>query len=109
MRRDRGGGHHIPVEGMQARLPLGHDLGLLAEFPHHRVAHGLAALHTAAGQVPAADIGVAHEGHTSRPVQGDAAHAEGHAPGRESPEVEQAPQERPVEEHAGARLRRRRG
>ncbi len=60
------------------------DIALLRQFPHQRLQHGLADLHPAARQVPAAHIAVLYQQDAAGAVDHQTAYAECH-PARKAP------------------------
>ena len=89
----------VEEQTVQARRGGEADVALLRQFARQRLDAALTRLDAAAGQVPARDIGVAHQQHTARAVEDDAAHAHGEAARQAEVEMDQP------REDAGAQRR----
>jgi hypothetical protein len=70
-RRDR----LVEKDPVQARGLVEDDVAFFGEFARQRGQQGLAALHAAAGKMPAGDVGMAHQQHAALSIDHHRAHA----------------------------------
>lgn len=86
----------VEQQAVEARRGGDGDSGFFEQFPHHGIGGALAAIDTAARQVPARHIGVAQQEKGAVLIPHHGAHTEGDAAGQSGPAVDE-PDEKPLE------------